>query len=234
MKQISVIMPALNEEKAVEKAVESVIAAFDKFSIDGEIVVVNDGSSDETQNIVEHLTKDHPEKVILFSHTKPMGIGRSFLDGVIVADGMGVLMVPGDNENDPEQILKYAHLLEKTDVVCPYVTNKEVRSNSRNIISTLFTKLINMTFRTKFKYTNGTVIYKREIFDKIHSSSSGFFFQADLLVKIEKSGYKIMQIPCLLSTREGGVSKALTFSSLMNVVKDYFKLIGYVYFRIGR
>ena len=85
---LSIVMPALNEEKNVRAAIDSTLRAFDEFDIDGEIIVVNDGSDDRTQEIVtEAIARD--DRVSAVRHESPQVIGASFWGGVGLA-GVGL------------------------------------------------------------------------------------------------------------------------------------------------
>ncbi|MBN1353331.1 MAG: glycosyltransferase family 2 protein [Candidatus Omnitrophica bacterium] len=228
---VSVIMPALNEEKAVKDAIEATLSVFREYDIDGEVIVINDGSTDSTAEAVSSMINTYgPDAVKLLNHDSPKGMGASFLDGVKHAKKDTVTLNPGDNENDPSEILRYADLIEDVDVVLPFVYNKEVRSSQRNAISFLFRSIINVTFGTSFNYTNGTALYRRSVLSGIECRSSGFFFLAEIIIKIAKKGYLIAEVPYALSRREGGKSKAVRLRPLIRVTKDYLRLIKEIYF----
>jgi len=139
-------------------------------------------------------------------------------------------MMPGDNENDPEEILRYLGLLDEVDLVVPFVFNKEVRGTKRNIFSAIYLALVNFTFRQKFYYTNGTVLYRRLVLEDIPNKSNGFFFQTENLIRISRRGYLFAEVPYRLDERESGESKAVSLSSLKMIIKDYLRLIGEIYF----
>ena len=227
---LSVVMPALNEERNIEAAIGDTLAALDDFQIEGEIVVVNDGSSDRTPELVRARMARDP-RVKMIEHPLRQGIGVSFWDGVEHATGDAVIMLPGDNENDPSESLRYFSLLEHVDVVIPFVYNRQVRSVFRNVLSLLYRQIINTTFRTNFNYTNGTVLYRRSILSQFTANSKGFFFQTEVLIRAVKNGYLFAEVPYQLNRREGGKSKAVSFPSLLNVVKGYLDLVREIYFR---
>jgi len=230
MNSLSVIMPALNEEDNIEASIGSTFKAIDKFGIDGEIIVVNDGSTDKTREIVEnHLKSDNRLKLI--NHKKPQGIGYSFIDGVKRSKKDIVVMIPGDNENIPEGILPFYSLLEEVDILIPFIHNIEVRHKMRRIISSIYRFIINITFGTNFNYTNGTVFYRRCILDNIKLHSTGFFYQTELLVKLIRKGYLFSEVPTFLSSRDSGESKATALSSLIRVSGNYLKLFFDIHFR---
>ena len=227
--QISVIMPALNEEKNIRNAVTNTLLALDDLHINSEIIVVNDGSSDKTEEIVSGLMKGDT-RLRTIKHSTPQGIGRSFWDGVDNARGEIIVMLPGDNENDPWEIFRYYGLLEHVDIVIPFIFNKEARSILRNALSFFYRFIINTTFLVNFNYTNGTVMYRRSILNELNYRSSGFFFQTDILIRTVKKGYLFAEVPYRLGLRKGGVSKAVTFPSLVKVAGGYLRLVRDYYF----
>ena len=142
-------------------------------------------------------------RVRLVNHDKPGGIGAAFWDGVAHARGDVVCLLPGDNENDPWEILRYHRLMEHVDILIPFVFNKEARSLFRNGLSYVFRFIINTTFLVNFNYTNGTVMYRKKL---------------------------LAEVPYRLDVRPHGVSKAVSFPSLMRVMKGYLPLVRDVYF----
>jgi len=228
--KISVLMPALNEAKNIEAAMTNALEAFDVVKVDGELLVINDGSTDATPQLVEKRAATD-KRVRLLSHKTPQGIGASFWDGVDHASGDIVVMLPGDNENDPWEIFRYYKLLEHVDVVIPFLYNKEVRSLFRNALSFAYRFIINTTFLVYFNYTNGTVLYRKSILKDLPYRSTGFFFQTDMLIRLVKAGYLFAEVPYRLGLRKSGVSKAVSFPSLLQVIKGYWRLVNDHYFK---
>jgi glycosyltransferase involved in cell wall biosynthesis len=226
---ISIIMPALNEEANITQAICNVLAAFDNLGIAGEIVVINDGSIDRTRELTE-LEMRRDSRVRLLNHDRPGGIGAAFWDGVAQARGEVVCLLPGDNENDPWEILRYRQLLEHVDILIPFVFNKEARSLFRNGLSYVYRFIINTTFLVNFNYTNGTVMYRKKILEELDFHSNGFFYQTDILVRTVKRGYLFAEVPYRLDVRPHGLSKAVTFPSLLQVIKGYLRLVRDIHF----
>jgi len=222
--EFSIIMPALNEEKNVELAIFNSLEALDHFGINGEIIVVNDGSTDKTGALIKSYMECEP-RVRLITHDRPKGVGASFWDGVDQARGKFVVMLPGDNENDPMEIFRYHSLLESVDIVIPFVFNRHIRSAFRNALSFIYRFIINTTFLVNFNYTNGTVLYRKAVLDELDFRSSSFFFQTDILVRTVKRGYLFAEVPYRLDLRSQGVSKAINFPSLCRVSQGYLHLV---------
>ncbi len=227
---ISVIMPALNEEKNIASAIEQVLKAMHDFNIEGELIVINDGSTDKTGELISGaMAKAKNVRTIL--HEKPRGIGASFWEGVDSAEADIVVMLPGDNENDPGEILRYYGLTEHVDMVIPFIFNKMARSIFRNALSFIYRFIINTTFLVNFNYTNGTVIYRKSILQELDYRSDGFFFQTDILIRSVKKGYLFAEVPYKLGARGHGKSKAVSFPSLIRVTNGYLILVKDFYFR---
>ena len=231
--QISVIMPALNEEANIHDAITDTLESFKTFGLSGEVVVVNDGSSDKTRDIVEDIMKT-TEHVRVINHDSPKGIGMSFWDGVDYANGDFITMLPGDNENFPKETLRYFKILESVDIVVPFVYNREVRSLFRNALSLLYRLIINFTFLVNFNYTNGTVLYKKSVLKNLDFRSAGFFFQTDILIRLVKNGYLFAEVPYKLRQRDSGESKAVSYPSLIQIIKGYLKLVKDCYYVKGK
>lgn len=221
---ITAIMPALNEEKNIISALESTLTTFEQYGISGEVLVINDGSIDKTEQLVNEFMR-LDKRVRMISHESPKGVGASFWDGVDNAQAGAVVLLPGDNENVPWEILRYFKLLEHVDIVIPFVFNKEARSLFRNGLSFIYRFIINTTFLVNFNYTNGTVLYRKSILNELGFRSTGFFFQTDILVRTVKKGYLFAEVPYRLGVRKDGSSRAVSFPSLLMVIRGYLRLV---------
>jgi len=221
---VTAIMPALNEAGNLAAAAANVLDSFRRLEIYGELIIVNDGSSDETGTIAERLSTDHANVRILH-HETPQGIGGSFWHGVRVARGESVTMIPGDGENDAAEILRYLPLLSEVDIVIPFIYNREVRSPARRLLSIVYREIIKASFGLSLNYMNGTVMYRRCIFAGIELKNGGFFFQSELLIKTIKRGYLYAEVPCALRTRVNGDSSATSWKSLRRVMQGYLETL---------
>jgi glycosyltransferase involved in cell wall biosynthesis len=229
-KKISVIMPALNEEESLAGAVANVMEGFEQFSIDGELVIVNDGSSDHTRNIAEGLSSRF-DSVRVLNHETPLGIGSAFRDGLHEANGELVIYIPGDGEINAAEIFRYIPLMADVDLVVPYVKNPEIRSWCRRFLSSCYHLIMTGTFCVSLRYLNGTVIYRKVILEGIAIKNAGFFYQAELLIKTLRRGYLYVEVPYVQKQRINGTSKSVTLKALSAVLKGYFSLIGELYFQ---
>lgn len=225
---VSIVMPALNEANNIEAAIADVESAFKKIGIQGEIVVINDGSTDATRAKVEALQTTRPH-LKLINHATPQGIGSSFWDGVLNASGDVVTLIPGDGENETYEILRYLPLMQHVDIVVPFVVNRGARNFKRRLLSKTYKGIINLSFGLLLNYMNGTVMYRRTVLQSLQLKSKGFFYQTELLIKSIKRGYMYAEVPYILAQRGDGKSKAVSIKSFLKVSRDYLSTMKAVY-----
>lgn len=221
---LTVVMPCLNEQENVAAAVQETLGAFDRHGVEGELIIVNDGSTDRTGEITHGLAQ-RDGRIRVLTHPTPQGIGASFWDGVRAATGDFCTWIPGDNENDPDDVLRYYYMTNDVDIIVPFIHNMEVRSISRRIISSLYRFIVNVSFGTNLNYTNGTVIYNTAILRDISLNTTGFFYQAEMLTRLIRAGYLYAETPQFLGSRGAGKTKALTLKSLREVARGYLHLL---------
>lgn len=226
--QITVIMPALNEEACLAGSIANVLDSFKRYAVKGELLIVNDGSSDRTGTLAEEMAACH-DFIRVLHHSRPCGIGASFWDGVHHARGEIVTMIPGDGENDAAEIFRYLPLMEQVDIVVPFVYNPGVRPWRRRLLSFIYHQIIYVTTAYSLNYLNGTVMYRKAIFEGITLKSGGFFYQTELLIKTIGRHYLYAEVPYALKKRHSGRSKALTLKSLFSVISGYLTTLGDVY-----
>jgi dolichol-phosphate mannosyltransferase len=217
---LSVIMPGLNEEENIRASVAELLATLGDAVVDWEVIIIDDGSTDRTGEIAEEFARVD-SRIRVLHHRVPMGIGYSLFEGIRSSTKEAVTWVPADGENDPRELLKYLPLIQHVDIVIPFVVNKRVRPLFRRILSAVYLAIINATFRTRFNYTNGNIIYRKRVFDIVTPRSNGFLVHAECLVRAIKAGFTFAEVPVILSKRVGGDSKAFLFRSFFSVVREY-------------
>jgi len=220
---ITVMMPSLNEEKNIEESATELMDIFRDTGYDWEIVMVDDGSTDATGRIIYELAKNEPRMKIIH-HQRSQGIGYCFREGVHESSKDVITWLPADGENDPRELLKYLPLIEHVDIVIPFVVNKRIRPLGRRILSSIYLSIINCTFRTRFNYTNGNIIYRKDVFEVVRPRSNGFLVHAECLVRAIHSGFIFAEVPVVLQKRSAGTSKAILTKAFLQVIREFVLL----------
>jgi glycosyltransferase involved in cell wall biosynthesis len=224
MPQFSVIVPALNEEANLDAAVSEVLRGFDAAGLGVEVLVFDDASTDRTGAIADAWARRDP-RVRAFHNPRRLNIGGIYKAGIREARGEHTLLVPGDNEMLVDEIVKGARLAATADIVLFYVTNaREVRSTARVFLSGLYVRVVNLLFNTRFRYTNGTNIFRTALLRRVSIDTNGFSYQTEALVKALRSGADFIDVGIRIAPRGGGRSKALSFRNIRLVLSALVRL----------
>jgi dolichol-phosphate mannosyltransferase len=220
---LSVFVPALNEEKNLRPTVEKVLEALRQICNEFEVLIVNDGSYDNSGRIAEELATKFLE-VRVIHHPTTRGLGAGYASAMGAATKKYFVFIPGDNSWPFESILTLLRHIGEADVVTSYPTNaKEQRTASRQLLSLMYTQLLNMLHGKNFHYYNGLTIYPTEFLVANPVRSSGFGFAAELLLHAAYKGTTIIEVGLPIQERLGSGSKALTIRNVASVLKSVIR-----------
>lgn len=224
---LTIIIPALNEELHLRTAVEEALDAVAGLIDDYEIIVFNDGSADRTGEIADELA-DRNDRIRVIHHDRPMGLGYSFKEGVRLATKSHVLLVPGDNELRGDSLRKICSKAGECDILATYFLNPEVRSRLRQVISKVFAWVIRSASGVRLTYFNGPTIHKTRLVRRaLEIASDGFTYQAEILVRLIQSEATYQEVGMYINPRPK--TSAFRISNVIDVFKGTAKLVG----RIG-
>lgn len=228
-KTLTIIIPAYNEAANIAATVSEILWAIGDSFEDYELLIINDGSKDDTARIIDGLAADNPHvKAIHNGHN--IGFGATYRRGVERASMNYVGIIPGDNEITGQSIKAILDLVGCADIVSPFTMNMEVRPYSRRVVSRLYTLIMNMLFTCELQYFNGPAIHRREILQAIPINTSGFAFQSTLLVRLIRSGHSFIEVGMYLRPRMGGRSTALKLKNVISVCLAIARLFKTVHF----
>ncbi len=211
---LSIIIPAYNEEKRVRATLEHLIEKFNNLC---EILIVSE-STDKTNAIVLKFSEDE-SFVKLVTSAKRLGKGGAFKKGFENTHGNIVLLLDSDLPVLMSDVEKVIYSIGQVDVA---VASREVEGTKilvyppliRVFAGKIFSKLFNLLFDLRVKDTQcGCKAFKREVLERVLPTveSNGFEFDAELLFRCRKMGYTIKEIPVNWSYKP---------DSKLNLLKD--------------
>lgn len=200
---VSVVMPCLDEELAIGVCIEKIRRTFEAASIDGEIVVCDNGSSDGSVAIAERMGA----RVV---HEERRGYGRAYLTGFAAARGRYLVMGDSDDTYDFTMIPEFVEALEREGY--DFVTGSRYLDNGEANITALhrylgnpaLTRILNRLFGTE--YTDvycGFRAFTREAWETIRPVSPGMEFNLELAINAGLAGLQVKEIPIVLAPRRG-------------------------------
>jgi glycosyltransferase involved in cell wall biosynthesis len=227
MKQrtLSVIVPAFNEEANITKTLETIHAASRTTGLPVEIIAINDASKDKTLELIRASAKKR-KNIRVIDNKVNRGFGYNVLMGIRLAKKEYSMMIPGDNEVSSEAIVDIFRRVKKTDkdLIIPYFYNSRIRPFFRRVISRIYVMIFNFLFGLNLRYYNGTVVYKSSLIKKLPISNATFSYQAEIVVKLVKSGYSYEAPGVKLQERIGGKSTALRLKNFLALVSAVARL----------
>jgi glycosyltransferase involved in cell wall biosynthesis len=223
---LSVIVPAHCEAGNIVGTLENISAALSPLSIDAEVIVIDDGSTDGTSDLVRANLHRFPA-VTLLVNERNMGFGWTYRRGVCAATRDRIVMVHGDNAWGAETLQQFFGHVGDADVVIGYTRDMWTsRTWRRAAISKIFTGLLNLITRRRLQYYNGLQIHKADILKTLTIQSSGYGFQAEVLVKCLRRTETFIEVPMDLMEREHGDSKAFRMKNAVDVMRTLTRLCG--------
>lgn len=222
---VSIIIPALNEAGNIERTIQNVLSSLENqgFS-DYEIIIINDGSTDETGKIAAELSKDN-ERIKVMTNPKPKGLGYNIRTGIRFAVKEYVGWFPGDNQIIPESIIKIFEQIGKTDAIIPYVANPQQRTFFRLMLSQSYTKMFNVLFGLHLKYFNGPCFFRRDALKDIAMTTDSPAYMAEILVQLVKKKIPYVEVPFCNQERVYGKSSVIKWKNIFLIGKTIINLI---------
>lgn len=213
--KISLVIPAHNEAGNLEKLYREIVEALKK-DIDYEIIVVDDGSSDDSVELLNKLAKkDERLKVVEFLRNS--GQTAAMAAGIDLATGELVVTLDADRQNDPQDIPKMLQELDKdTDIISGWRKDRQ-DPFLRSFLSKFANKLINSITGTKIHDTGCSLkVYRKSCFEDIKLYGEMHRFIPALLLQ---QGYQVKEVKVNHRPRVEGESH-YGFSRVIKVVLD--------------
>lgn len=216
MKRSLVIIPTYNEIENIEKMLRTVFA----LPLSFEVLVVDDGSPDQTAAKVKELQKEFGAKLHLIERTGKLGLGTAYIAGfkyAIEKDFELVFEMDCDFSHNPNDLLKLYEACAKEGVDVAVGSRYVSEGGFRNwpmfrvFLSKFASYYVEFILGTGVKdSTAGFVCYKAEVLKSIDLNAIkfiGYAFQIEMKYKAKLKGFKIVEIPIIFTDRVLGESK---------------------------
>ena len=235
--ELSVIAPCFNEEANVSPLVSRLLAVFERRKIAGEIVLVNDCSTDATGRVIEGLASRHPE-VVGIHHPANRGLSASWDTGLEAANGTYVCFIDADLQNPPEEVWRlYREITQsRADVVQGVRSSIGRLRDGRYVTSRVLNLILNLTFgMSATDNKSGFVMALRETMtDTLRRRFRYRHFHVFIAVAAHAKGFTLREVETLFQNRNAGESfiKRWPVKLITDVCQDTVK--AFVEFRLAQ
>ena len=221
---ISVVLPAHNEADNIRTTVENCVLFLENNVSDYEVVIVNDGSSDDTQKIVEKVISTS-SKVVLVNHPLNMGYGSALRSGFDKASCEYIFFMDSDGQFDINDLDRLLPLVSAKDVVIGY---REDRADSfiRSLNAWLYGFYIYLTFGLKVRDMDCAFkVFPKKAYQDIRPiKSGGALFSAEFLIKLKRNGLTLKEVPVRHFPRRFGTQSGANIKVILRMFKESWKL----------
>ena len=211
--KLSVVIPAHNEEGSIEQTVTELSSALTDAGIDHELLVVNDNSSDETENVLKQLSTEYPP-VRYINNPPPNGFGLAVRAGLNNYTGDAVAIVMADGSDASEDVIKFFKKMEEGyDCVFGTRFSQGGKTVDYPLLKLILNRFANFFIKILFGFryndtTNAFKMYKTETIEGLRPFLSHHFnLTVELPLKAITRGYSYVVVPNTWKNRTTGDSK---------------------------
>tara|TARA_A100001234_G_scaffold105380_1_gene92683 strand:+ start:342 stop:1076 length:735 start_codon:yes stop_codon:yes gene_type:complete len=220
----SIVVPIYNEEDILSESLNNIISICERTAIDYEIIISENGSTDNTKNIARKLVQSNSQMALIESDNPNYGeaLKRGFLEC------KNEIIISFDIDYYSESFLKECLLLEKK--YAGLIASKRLNNSEdgrrliRKMATNFFVILLKILFKTKLSDTHGMKAIRKFYVDQ-HINlvlSTQDLFDTELLLRIEKSGEEFKEVPAKINEIRPSVS--LIYKRIPRTLKSLLKL----------
>jgi len=206
--KLSVCMPAYNEEDNIRDTLASAVAILPEFVQDFELVVTNDGSSDDTAKVVEEFAERCEYSIKLVNHSQNRGYGAAVATALRAATGDLVMFIDSDGQFSLLDLPQFLAAAQKYDVVVGYRANR-ADSKLRKLNAKMWTTLVSVLLKVPNRDLDCAFkVFRRTDLEQIDMDSDGASINAEIMTQCVARGLSIcelpvMHYPCYYGTQTG-------------------------------
>ena len=225
MTSLTVAMPAYNEAENIAEMIDRARNIVGPLVDDLEIIVCNDGSSDDTAAIVQREAQADP-RVRLVEHEVNLGYGAAVRDAVWAASKELVFFTDSDLQFDLSEIERFLLRIAEADMVIGY---RYARSDPwyRSLFGHGWSWLVNLLFG----YTARDIdcaykLFRHKVIETVQVESAGAMFSAEFLVRAKKAGFRMVEEPVSHYPRIAGSQTGANPRVVLRAFGELFRLRG--------
>ena len=225
MPGLSVFFPAYNDGGTIASLVISAIKVAASLTPDFEVIVVNDGSSDDTAQILEELSRIYPDHFRAVHHPKNRGYGGVLRTGFATATKDYIFYTDGDGQYDPaEMTVLWSKMADDVDWVNGWKISRADPLH-RIVIGRVYHHLVKFLFGLKIRDVDCDFrLMRRRIFDVVRLEKDSGVICLEMMKKFQDAGFRVAEQPVHHYHRAHGKSQFFNFPRVYRTAIDVMKL----------
>jgi len=223
---VTLYVSCYNEASSIVNTLDAACAAASEVGLSFEILVIDDGSRDNSRAVVREYLASHPERnIILIENRTNKGLAQNYLDGAFMGRGRYYRLICGDSPEPQETIATVLGAIGQADCIVPYALTVPGRSLSRRVVSKAYSFVINAITGNNIHYYNGLAVHLRHNVMRWHTNTRGFGFQTEILCLLIDAGFTYKEVAVNTYEQRQGKSNALTLPNMLSVAHTIVELV---------
>ena len=199
-RDFALVVPALDEAPMVADLIRELKRAWDEYGLEGDVIVIDDGSTDGTADLIEREAAGWAWLRVL-RHRLNEGKTKALLTAAAETDRTWIILFDADLQHLPDEIPRFlAKLQEGWDIV----TGRKIGAYDKRAVSTIYNRLSRRIFRVPVSDLNSMKAFRREVLEELHLRRDWHRF---FVVLAHARGWSVTEIDIPLHPRRAGVSK---------------------------
>ena len=213
-------MPAFNEEANIATTIIDARSAAQQLTKDFEIIVVDDGSTDRTAEVVKELAHGD-ERISLIQHKANLGYGSAVKTGLKACKKDWIFFTDSDGQFHSDELPKFAESFDKYDLIIGY-RKKRMDPFHRVFVAQVLLKIWNyLLFKLKVRDVDCAFkLFKKEVRDAIELDTSSAITVTEFIVKSQILGYKLVERPVHHFPRKFGEQTGGNWRVILKAAKE--------------
>ena len=222
---LSIFFPAYNDSGTIGSLVIRALQVAETLTPDYEVIVVNDGSKDETGEILDELTRLYPEHFRVVHHVVNRGYGGALRSGFAAATKDLVFYTDGDAQYDPRELTSlWAAFGPGVDFVNGFKLGRSDPFH-RVVIGRVYHWFVKLAFGLRIRDVDCDFrLMRRSVFDRVELTRSSGVICVELMKKVQDHGFRIGQVGVHHFHRSYGKSQFFNFPRVARTLLDLMKL----------
>ena len=225
MPGLSVFFPAYNDAGTIASLVITSVKVASQLTDDYEVIVINDGSKDDTPKILDELARIYPDHVRIVHHQKNRGYGGALRSGFATATKDYVFYTDGDAQYDPaEMTLLWEKMRDDVDWVNGWKISRSDPMH-RIIIGRVYHHMVKLLFGLRVRDVDCDFrLMRRRIFDVVQLEKNSGVICLEMMKKFQDAGFRVAEQPVHHFHRAYGKSQFFNFPRIYRTAVDVLKL----------
>jgi glycosyltransferase involved in cell wall biosynthesis len=220
---LTISIPAYNDAPTIAPLIERSLEIASQVTDDYEVLVINDGSGDNTAEVLAPLVASLP-RLRLHTHERNLGFGDTIREAFTLPQSTWVFFIPGDAQIPPDELLEVYQYTQQYDFILGY---RRYRSDSwqRKFQSRVYNALISLLARRRIRDVNSGGLLRRDVLKGASLHSKSGFIHAEILLEALRRGARLKEVEIQHAPRQFGEASGNKLRVILATIADLLRYL---------